>query len=299
MDNFGNGCFAVITGASQGLGRAFSRACAARGYNLFLADLPGTGLQKLAAELSGDFASGSGPDIDSGGDPDKAGRIDGKKGRKTPEVVAVECDLASGEGQSTFLDTIRKSGRSVSLLINNVGTGANGLFSELPCGSQRTSVDLNIGSTLSLTYGLIPSMTKVGKARIITVASLAAYYPMPLFAVYASTKAFLLNWSIALRHELADSGIGVSVLAPGGIYTSEELRRKVQSQGLAGRLSTMEPETVARIALSGAEKNRAVIIPGVFNKVLWFAGKCVPGNLVALFIHARWKKALSCLESGN
>ncbi len=257
--------FAVITGASQGLGRAFARECAAQGKNLMLASLPGTGLPELAAELR---AQGS-------------------------EVLYRECDLSLIEGQESLIGMVTGAEKTVDLLVNNVGAGQNGLFDLLPWEGQRRSVELNIQSTMAVTYGLIPQLKKAGAARIITVASLAAFYPMPLFAVYASTKSFLLHWSLALRHELAALGIGVTVLTPGGMYTSEEIRRKVHSQGFAGRLSTMEPETVAWLALKGARRNKAVVIPGMFNKVLWFAGSHAPKSLVAGFIRLRWEKALA------
>ena len=260
---------AVVTGASQGLGRAFASCLAERGYDLVLAALPGTGLPALAESLR------------SGG------------GR----VAAVECDLASDEGRAALLAAEGAAGGSLALLVNNVGVGANGLFDRLPYEATQSALDINLGATLAITYGLVPTLAAgaSGGARIITVASLAAFYPMPLFAVYSSTKAFLLNWSLALRHELAPLGIGVTVLAPGGMYTSDEIREKVRSQGLSGRLSTMEPKDVAEFALQAAGRNKAVAIPGAFNKLLWFAGSHAPKNFVAASILARWKRAMSRL----
>ncbi len=254
---------AVITGASQGLGKAFARQCAVSGKNLLLAALPGTGLPEFVVELR---AMGC-------------------------DVRFLECDLSQRDGQEMLVRMATEDARAIDLLVNNVGVGQNGLFDLLPWEAQRRSIELNIQSTLTLTYGLIPRL-QISKGRIITVASLAAFYPMPLFAVYASTKSFLLHWSLALRHELAPLGIGVTVLAPGGMYTSEDVRMKVRSQGLAGRLSTMEPEDVARIALRGAGRNAAVVIPGLFNRLLWLAGSHAPKNFVAGSILARWKKAL-------
>ena len=257
--------WAAITGASGGLGRSFALACARRGYDLCLADRPGTGLQDLARRLS------------SGG----------------TRVRTLECDLAGDEGRSAFLALAGDSSRPLGLLVNNVGMGVNGLFDTLPFEAARAAVELNIGTTLALTHGLVPSLASTPGSRIITVASLAAFYPMPLFAVYSSTKAFLLNWSLALRQELADIGIGVTVLAPGGMYTNEETREKVKTQGLSGRLSTMEPDRVAEFALDAAGRGKAIAIPGLFNKFLWLAGSRAPRLFVAASIKARWEKAMA------
>jgi short-subunit dehydrogenase len=257
--------WAAITGASGGLGRSFAQACARRGYSLFLADLPGTGLPDRASAFA---ATGT-------------------------EVRALEGDLSTEEGRSAFLDLIRGSELPLSLLVNNVGTGVNGLFDALPFEAARAAVELNIGTTMALTHGLVPLLAESSGSSIITVASLAAFYPMPLFAVYSSTKAFLLNWSLALRQELADLGIGVTVLTPGGMYTNDETREKVKTQGLSGRLSTMEPDKVAEFALDAAERGKAIAIPGLFNKLLWFAGSKAPKQFVAASIKTRWEKAMA------
>ncbi|MCE1196840.1 SDR family NAD(P)-dependent oxidoreductase [bacterium] len=258
---------AVVTGASQGLGRAFAACLAERGYDLVLAALPGTGLPALAETLRS----------------------------RGVRAAAVECDLAAEEGRAGLLAAAREGGAPLSLLVNNVGVGANGLFDRLPYEATKAALDINLGATLAITYGLVPSLAAAPGAQIITVASLAAFYPMPLFAVYSSSKAFLLNWSLALRHELASLGIGVTVLAPGGMYTSEEIRQKVRSQGLGGRLSTMEPGEVADFALRAAARGKAVAIPGAFNKFLWFAGSHAPKDFVAASILARWRRAMSRL----
>ena len=257
--------WAAITGASSGLGRSFAIACARRGYNLCLADRPGTGLQGLARSLS------------VGG----------------TQVCTLERDLSGDEGRSAFLALAGDSTRPLTLLVNNVGVAVNGLFDALPFEAARVAVELNIGTTLALTHGLVPSLASTPGSRIITVASLAAFYPMPLFAVYSSTKAFLLNWSLALRQELADIGIGVTVLTPGGMYTNEETRAKTKTQGLSGRLSTMEPDVVAEFALDAAAKGKAIAIPGLFNKFLWLAGSRAPRQFVAASIKKRWEKAMA------
>lgn len=261
--------YTVVTGASMGLGAAFAEECAKRGQSLVLAALPNTGLPELARKLEDSYGV---------------------------NVEAIEVDLSSGSGQEDLLTRILADGRRVSLLVNNVGIAENGLFDLIPIENQRRCVDLNIQSTMALTYGLIPRLSETKGAGILTVASLSALYPMPLFAVYAATKAFLLNWSLALRQELAPLGIRVCVLAPGGINTTAEIREKNHAQGLAGRLSSQEPEEVAREALDKMARSKSLVIPGRFNRILAFLGRLSPKNLTAAAIFKRWNKVLGSLE---
>lgn len=261
--------YTVITGASMGLGAAFAEACAKRGQNLVLAALPGSCLGELAARL---------------------------RERYGVSVEAIETDLSTKAGQEGFLASVLAGGRRISFLVNNVGTASNGLFDLIPLENQRLCVDLNIQSTMALTYGLIPRLSEGSGARILTVASLSALYPMPLFAVYAATKAFLLNWSLALRQELSPLGIQVCVLAPGGINTTAEIREKNRAQGLAGRLSSQEPEAVAEEALDKMPRSKGLVIPGRFNRLLAFLGRFSPKNFTAAAIFRRWNKVLGSLE---
>jgi len=263
--------YALITGAARGLGFAFAREAAGRGFDLLIVDLPGMGLGLVARNIA---------------------RESGK------DVRFLELDLTGESSHARLLETMRSLDKPLKLLVNNVGVGDNGLFDLIPLSAHRRAVELNIQSTMSLTYGAIPLLEKSG-GGIVTVASLAGFYPMPLFAVYAATKAFLLHWSLALRHELAPLGIASTTLAPGGIYTSEEIRKKTVSQGLAGRLSGMEPEEVAKEALDGLARGRAVVVPGFFNRLLMRLGSSMPKNFMARSILGRWKSALSKVEGSS
>lgn len=264
--------YAIITGASLGLGAAFAEACAARGYKLLLAALPGPELEDLAASIR--LRHGA-----------------------TVEVLGV--DLGRKEDQEALIATALAGARPIDLLVNNVGLAINGLFDLIPFEAQRRAVEINIQSTMALTYGLIPRLSESWRPRILTVASLSAFYPMPLFAVYASTKAWLLNWSLALREEVAELGIKVTVLAPGGINTNPAIRAKNLSQGLGGRLSAKEPLQVAEEALRASEAGRSMVIPGRFNRILHIIGNFLPRALIAHSVHRRWKKSLASLGRGE
>lgn len=263
--------YAVVTGASQGLGKAFAESLSRRGWNLVIAALPSTGLDSIAHGLRAAYGV---------------------------DVIAIELDLSVLEGQHRLIKEAFAADGSLGLLVNNVGVGGNGLFDLMPLEGQRRSVDVNVQATMSLTYALLSRLAE-SRGKIINVASLAAFYPMPLFAVYAASKAFLLHWSLALRHELEPVGVSVTVLAPGGMYTNREAREKAEAQGILGRLSSKEPEAVAEAALRGAFVGKALVIPGIFNKLLMVAGSIAPKNLTARAIYWRWRMSLSRLADSD
>jgi short-subunit dehydrogenase len=234
--------------------------------DLLLAALPGEGLPALADSLAAAYGI---------------------------EAQALEVDLAEAAGLGLLIEEAGRLVRAPVLLVNNAGRGENGAFDTMPVEAHRGTVALNIEATVTLTHALIPILARAAPARIITVASLAAFQPMPLFSIYAASKAFLKSWGLALAEELAPLGITSTVLAPGGIYTNEEVRRKVEAQGLVGRWSTQEPSEVALAALRGAERGRTLVIPGPFNRLVALLSSLAPDALKARAVHARWKWALA------
>jgi uncharacterized protein len=262
--------YAIITGASGGLGSAFALQAARRGWNLILVDLPGTGLAEVGGRLGRAYAIDAQCfELDISRDADR---------RKLLEWV-----------QGTFLD--------IGLLVNNAGTGCHAGFDGAPIGRLAASVDVNVQGTMQMTWLFLPELRRQRRAAVINVASLAAFYPMPAMAVYAATKSFVLNFTLALRAELAGSGVAASALCPAGMVTNRETADQVEAQGFFGRLTTWEPERVAGIALDRAFSGKAVIIPGIFNRVLRGASSLVPRSVAVYVIGRRWKKAAEQIAS--
>lgn len=250
--------FALVTGASQGLGRAFARDAAERGYDLVLVALPGSGLAELAREL---------------------------RARHGREVLVLEGDLTDAAARRALLDAI--ADLPVTLVINNAGVGSKGAFALASWEAWRRSIELNVVATTELTHALVPKLQRAGRAHVLNVASLAAFYPMPYFGVYASTKAFLLHWSLALRNEIAGSGVSVTVLAPAGVWTNPEVIADIEAQGALGRWTSDLPDALAHRAIDAALRERALVIPGVLNRLL-LIGALVPKVLLAWLIGRRW-----------
>jgi uncharacterized protein len=254
---------ALITGAGGGLGGAFALEAARRGWDLILVDLPGTGLEDVGRRLA------------------RAYKV---------EARCFEMDLADAGARRGVADWIRDNGIALALLVNCAGTGCCSAFHASPRARIEAIVEVNLQATVQLTHLLLPSLMERPRAAIINVSSLSAFFPMPSMAVYAASKTFLLNFSLALRGELASTGVRVSALCPAGLVTSRELADQVAAQGFMGRITTMETERVAAIAVRQALRGNPVIIPGTVNRILRYASSLVPRWIVIRIIGSRWRK---------
>ena len=255
---------ALITGASQGLGRAFAEECAGRGMALVLVALPDTGLKELTRIL--------------------------ERAHEVP-IEAIECDLTRPDAPSQIAARCRARGFEVDTLINNAGVGFAGPFAQSSASQNEATVQLNVATLVRLTQEMLPSLQERRWAWILNVASLGAYYPMPSMPVYSSTKTFVLTFSRLLRAELAGTGIRVSALCPNGIRTNRATRELIERQGLAGRLTCRFPDEVARAGLQGLYRGTAVIVPGLTNRILVGAQPFVPQGLYMQVISRRWASA--------
>lgn len=251
----------VITGASQGLGKAFAEECALRGHALVLAALPDTGLPEVARWLA---------------------RVHGVR------VLPLEVDLTADDGPARLARFVEEAGLEVDCLINNAGVGFNGRFGDSDPAHNETTIRLNMLAVVALTRAFLPALRRARHGRVLNVASLAAFFPMPWLPVYSSSKSFVLAFSLALREELRGTRVSVSVVCPNGIRTNRKARDLIAKQGLAGRLTCQYPEQVARAALRGLETGKAVIVPGAVNRFIRFASGLVPRSVAMGVITRRW-----------
>jgi hypothetical protein len=127
---------------------------------------------------------------------------------------------------------------------------------------------------------LLPDLKRHPEAFVLNVASLAAFFPMPFMPVYGPSKTFILNFSLALREEMSDTPVSVSVLCPNGIRTNGECRQKIEAHGLIGKMVSLDPDQVAECAMKGLFAERAVIVPGFVNQVIALVGKYTPRFIV-------------------
>ncbi|MDD2057068.1 SDR family oxidoreductase [Pseudomonas sp. GD03860] len=231
--------YAMITGASSGLGLALAEALARRGRNLILVARQRDLLESIAIELTQRFGV---------------------------EVLFRACDLGEPLRLSGFLLELEEGERQIDLLVNCAGIRTYGPFLAQEWGDEQDLIEVNILALTRLCHALGNAMAVQGGGQILNVASLAAFAPGPWMTSYAASKAYVLSFSEGLREELKRTGIKVSVLCPGPVRSP--LRRIPR---LEKRQRCLSPEEVALYTVRALEKNRALIIPGRRNRWLAFS----------------------------
>jgi hypothetical protein len=237
---------ALVTGASAGLGVEFARQLSKRGHRLVLAARRKERLEELARELG--------------------------------NARAVAIDLSKKDAAARLMADLEANGESVDLLVNNAGFGLIGRFAQLDAKRERQMIDLNVGTLTDLCRAVAPAMIERKSGGIINVASTAAFQPGPKMAVYFATKAFVLSLSEALHEELKPHGIKVSCLCPGPTRTEFGDVAGFTSNILFDHLAMTSAEVV-EAGLNGLDKNKAVVVPGVVNKLTAFSGRLVPRSV--------------------
>lgn len=257
------GAHAVVTGASQGLGRAFAEELARGGVNLHLVALPDAGLERVGQALQALY------DV---------------------SVETHACDMTAEGAVESLCETILSRGHDLAMLINNAGVGYNSTFVDSTVRQNETCILLNNLATVKMTRLLLPALLEADQAHILNVASMAAMFPMPYMPVYAPSKSFVLSFSQSLRQELRGTSVGVSALCPNGIRTSADAREKIASHGKVGDLFCMDADEVAKAGLRGLVRDRAVIVPGALNRAIAGVSRIAPRWLVYSVVGAFWGK---------
>ncbi|MDI9482644.1 MAG: SDR family NAD(P)-dependent oxidoreductase, partial [Bacillota bacterium] len=216
---------------------------------------------------------------------------DGLKTAYGIKVLYFPCDLTDANSRVLLVDWLNENKICLEGLINVAGLDFEGSFFDRTKEQIQTLIRLNVEANLEITHELLKLRNRDKTFRIINVASLAAFYPMPVKAMYSASKRFLLNFSIALREELRPMNCTVTVLCPAGMPTNERCIRSIDAQGLAGRITTKNVGFVASRTIEASLKGRCICIPGLMNKFVRFAGSLIPAALVSQLIGARWKIA--------
>ena len=245
--------WALITGASSGIGAEFARRLAAHGMHLVLTARRKELLEKLAEELHT------------------------RHGTKTEIIVG---DLTDATEPQRLCDAIAAKGIQIELLINNAGFGWVSTIDETEVSRMKQLIQLNIASMTELTLRLVPLMLGRGHGGIINVSSVAAFQPVAYMPVYAASKAFVLHFSEALWAECRDRGVTVTALCPG--TTQTDFFDVANVPGWLKKHEYSTPEQVVKSALKALERRKQIAIPGWRNRLIAFSVRMARRKMVVL-----------------
>ena len=259
------GCSALITGASAGIGREFARQLAGRGRSLILVARREQKLNELCEDL--------------------------KQQHPNLTVHICKTDLANLTQLKELVAWLEREKIDVDLLINNAGLGDSGPFATSDPTRNEQITLVNVVALTSLARRLLPQMIARKGGGILNVSSSAGFLPIPGFAVYAATKAYVTSFSEALRTELRGTGVRVCTLCPGPVHTEfQEVAsrpgRKVKP-GPGPEFLQVTVEQVVRDALAALEADRPLVIPGVAMKLGMFLVRMTPMSIL------RWASRFS------
>jgi uncharacterized protein len=238
--------WAIVTGASGGMGAAFVKSLAKRGYSVLAVARRVEPLVRMADEL--------------------------KKDGAIVETLAV--DLASAEGVKTVVERAHAL-VDIELLVNNAGLSTSGHFLNQSADKEIHSIRVNVEALYTLTREIVPAMVERKRGGILNIASIVAFQAIPYWTTYAATKAFVLAFGEGLAYELRDSGVRVVTVCPG--FTKTGLYADSGVPGMAGRLLPFAtPEEVVRVALAAYDTGRVVRVVGLANRLLALSGALTP-----------------------
>jgi len=255
-----NGCSALITGASAGIGREFARQLAAHAKSLILVARREQRLNELCDELNQQHPSLA--------------------------VTVRKTDLADLAQVNELLAWLDRESVDIDVLINNAGLGDSGSFATSDPARNEQMTLVNIASLTTITRHLLPPMIARRQGGILNVSSSAGFLPVPDFAVYAATKAYVTSFSEALRTELRGTGVSVCALCPGPVHTEfQKVAKRPGAQPDTGPEFVFVPvEQVVREAIAALEANRPLVIPGFSIKLGMLLVRIIPMPILRLLL---------------
>jgi len=244
-----NDGWAVVTGASSGIGLAFARELARRGYPVLAIARRRERLEDLAKVM-----------VQRGG-----------------PIEPLAADLNSQVGLESVFRCVDQL-RQIEFLVNNAGVATAGDFLEASLPQEIAEIRLNVEAVVTLTHGVLRGMVRSRRGAVINLASVVGFQPFPHFAVYAATKAFVLSFTEALAEELRGTGVRLLALCPGAVKT--EINVFAHNKGLLGKLPSLTAEQVVKAGLRALDHGRVVKVVGGLNQLLPFMDRLMPRGAI-------------------
>ncbi len=245
---------ALITGASSGIGEELARVFAGHGHDLVLVARSADKLEQLADELAAEHGV----------------------------LVSVRpADLSVPGAAKKLHRALRREALDIDILVNNAGVLEHGAFADLTPEDHQRIVQLNVAGLTDMIAHFLPDMLARESGRILNVASVAAFLPVPFLATYAATKAYVLSVSEALETELRGSGVTVTTLCPGFTHTPMLNQAEEHTAGFKLPAAVVgDVAMVARDGYSGCMKGATIVVPGNPNLAFTLATRAIPKWLV-------------------
>lgn len=254
--------YALITGATGGLGKAFARLLAERGDALIVTGRSKEKLADLKAEL-----------LARGG---------------AKEILCLAADLSDAMSRAAAMQTLADAGVKIELLVNAAGADIQKAVSEYT--QEKIAFQCRVNFEAAASWCAFAIKHRAEHLEIVNVSSVSGVYPMPYFAIYSATKSALTSFSMSLRMELKNKNAAVTAVLPGAMPTRQDIKEQIRGQGLWGKLAAKTPEFVAKAALKAVGKNKKKVIPGFWNKVMRITTAWLPLSWKMHFIAKRWSK---------
>ncbi len=241
----------LITGASSGIGAALAQRFARAGFNIVLVARSEDKLKQQAGELSAAFAV---------------------------RAWAAPADLSLPDAAQQLAAKLKRARRRIDVLVNCAGVLAQGSFVDMAATRHRELIDLNVSGLTDLLACFLPGMVQRGSGRVLNVASIASFQPVPMLATYAATKAYVLSLTESLAEELRGTGVSITALCP-GITATPMLSKAEQSNPVLARLPGFvvgDVDAVADEGFAACMGGEVIRVPGTINQAAMLAGRSTP-----------------------
>jgi len=243
---------AVVTGASSGIGAELAVLLAEREYHVFAVARRADRLYDLRVRIS----------------------------RKRGQCTALPADLSDYEQRERLIAALAPNADEIDVLVNNAGFGTHGYFTDTDLDRELALIEVNCSALVHLTKRILPWMLQRQGGYILNLASMAAFQPGPVMAMYYASKAFVLSLSQALSEECAGTGVSVTALCPGTISTEFQATAGIAKSARPAYASNMTAHEAAEIGLEAMFARKRVVVTGTKNKLAIFMNRFMPRRIM-------------------